>query len=261
MALVTALRTYAIWSPRERSTDGRYGMKSLIIALDLPTAPEALGLVDELGDQADYFKVGAQLFTREGPELVRELKERGKRVFLDLKYHDIPHTVARAVESAAELGIDMLTLHASGGSSMMKAARDAVGLEGPTLVGVTLLTSFSASDVEEVWDKELRSIRDDVARLSGLAADAGLDGVVSSALEVEAVKRRHGPGFLVVTPGIRPAGEKAADQSRIATPGDAVRAGADYLVVGRPILEAQEPRVVFESILAEAAAGMQAEQA
>ena len=236
-------------------------MKSLIVALDLPTAPEALGLVDELGDGADYFKVGAQLFTREGPELVRELKERGKRVFLDLKYHDIPHTVARAVESAAELGIDMLTLHASGGTSMMKAARDAIGLDGPTLVGVTLLTSFSASDVEEVWDKELRSIRDDVARLAALASEAGLDGVVSSALEVEAVKRRHGPGFLVVTPGIRPLGEGAGDQSRIATPADAVRAGADYLVVGRPIHEAREPRVVFDRILAEARAEARAAQA
>lgn len=236
-------------------------MKSLIVALDLPTAEEALGLVDALGEDADYFKVGAQLFTRAGPDLVRELKDRDKRVFLDLKYHDIPHTVARAVESAAELGIDMLTLHASGGTSMMRAARDAVGLDGPSLVGVTLLTSFTASDVEEVWDKELRSIRDDVARLSGLAADAGLDGVVSSALEVEAVKRRHGAGFLVVTPGIRPAGEGAGDQSRVATPGDAVRAGADYLVVGRPIHGAEEPRLMFEGILAEATTAQEAARA
>lgn len=235
-------------------------MKSLIVALDLPTATEALGLVDELGEEADYFKVGSQLFTREGPALVRELKDQGKRVFLDLKYHDIPHTVALAVEAAAELGIDMLTLHASGGTSMMKAARDAVGADGPTLVGVTLLTSFSASDVEEVWNKEIRSIRDDVARLAGLAAEAGLDGVVSSAMEVEAVKRRHGPGFLVVTPGIRSAGERAGDQSRIATPADAVRAGADYLVVGRPIYEAKEPRAVFETILAEAAVELASEQ-
>lgn len=235
-------------------------MKSLIVALDLPTAAEALGLVDELGEEADYFKVGSQLFTREGPALVRELKDRDKRVFLDLKYHDIPHTVALAVEAAAELGIDMLTVHASGGTSMMKAARDAVGPTGPTLVGVTLLTSFSASDVEEVWNKEIRSIRDDVARLAGLAAEGGLDGVVASAMEVEAVKRRHGPGFLVVTPGIRSAGERAGDQSRIATPADAVRAGADYLVVGRPIYEAKEPRAVFETILAEAAAELASEQ-
>ena len=226
-------------------------MDSLIVALDLPTAGEALDLVDVLGGDAEYFKVGAQLFTREGPALVRELKDRDRKVFLDLKYHDIPHTVARAVEAAAELGIDMLTLHASGGTAMMRAARDAVGLDGPALVGVTLLTSFTGSDIEEVWDKELRSIRDDVARLAALAADAGLDGVVSSALEVEAVKRRHGAGFRVVTPGIRPAGERAGDQSRIATPADAISAGADYLVVGRPIHAAENPRAVFDRIVAE----------
>lgn len=236
-------------------------MKSLIVALDLPTAADALELVDELGEAADFFKVGAQLFTREGPDLVRELKDRDKSVFLDLKYHDIPHTVARAVEAAAELGIDMLTVHASGGRTMMAAARDAVGLDGPTLVGVTLLTSFTGSDVEEVWDKELRSIRDDVARLAGLAAEAGLDGVVSSALEVEPVKRRHGSDFLVVTPGIRPAGERAGDQSRIATPADAVRAGADYLVVGRPIHEAEEPRVIFKRIMDEVAGAREPERA
>jgi len=186
-------------------------MKDLIVALDLPTADAALELVDELGEPAGYYKVGAQLFTRAGPDLIAELKDRGKRVFLDLKYHDIPHTVARSVESAAELGVDMLTIHASGGSAMMRAAREAVGLDGPILVGVTLLTSFSGADVEEVWDKELRSLRDDVARLANLAAEAGLDGVVSSALEVEALKRRHGGDFLVVTPGIRPEGDAAGD--------------------------------------------------
>ncbi len=236
-------------------------MNNLIVALDLPSAREALRLVEDLGEAADYFKVGVQLFTREGPSLVRELKDRDKRVFLDLKYHDIPHTVARAVESAAELGIDMLTLHASGGSAMMRAARDAIGLEGPTLVGVTLLTSFSGSDIEEVWDKELRSIRDDVARLAALAAEAGLDGVVSSALEVEAVKRRHGSDFLVVTPAIRPAGAQAGDQARTATPAEAVRVGADYLVIGRPIHAADDPRKAFEQILQEVATAREPERA
>ncbi|MFP4623083.1 MAG: orotidine-5'-phosphate decarboxylase [Gemmatimonadota bacterium] len=235
-------------------------MKSLIVALDLPTTARALELVDTLGADADYFKVGAQLFTREGPTLVRELKDRGKHVFLDLKYHDIPHTVARAVESAVELGVDMLTLHASGGTAMMRAAREAAGSDGPTLVGVTLLTSFTGSDVEEVWGKELRSIRDDVARLAALAADAGLDGVVASALEVEAVKRRHGGDFVVVTPGIRPAGAGANDQARTATPGDAVRAGADFLVVGRPIYEAADPAALVRQVLAEAEAARQPEK-
>jgi orotidine-5'-phosphate decarboxylase len=236
-------------------------MNNLIVALDLRSTAEALRLVDELGEAADYFKVGAQLFTREGPALVRELKDRDKRVFLDLKYHDIPHTVARAVESAAELGIDMLTLHASGGTAMMRAARDAAGLEGPTLVGVTLLTSFSGSDVEEVWGKELRSIRDDVARLAALAAEAGLDGVVSSALEVEAVKRRHGSDFLVVTPAIRPAGAQSGDQARTATPAEAVRAGADYLVIGRPVHAADDPRTAFQQIVQEVAAAREPERA
>jgi orotidine-5'-phosphate decarboxylase len=234
-------------------------MKDLIVALDLPTAEAALELVDRLGEPAGYYKVGAQLFTREGPDLIAELKERGKRVFLDLKYHDIPYTVARSVESAAELGVDMLTLHASGGSAMMATAREAVGLDGPILVGVTLLTSFSGADVEEVWDKELISLRDDVARLARLAAEAGLDGVVSSALEVEALKRRHGSNFLVVTPGIRPEGDAAGDQARVATPAQAVLAGSDYLVVGRPIHAAEDPAAAFRSMMDEVAAATEAE--
>jgi orotidine-5'-phosphate decarboxylase len=226
-------------------------MKSLIVALDLPTADEALALVDELGDSAGWFKVGSQLFTRAGPPLVDELKDRGKRVFLDLKYHDIPNTVARAVEAAAELGADMLTLHASGGSAMLTAARDAMGQDGPALIGVTLLTSFTAADVEEVWDKELRSLRDEVARLTALARAAELDGVVASPLEVEALKRKHGAEFLVVTPGIRPAGDTAGDQARTGTPAAAVRAGADYLVIGRPIYAADDPADAFHRISAE----------
>ncbi|MDX1674224.1 MAG: orotidine-5'-phosphate decarboxylase [Longimicrobiales bacterium] len=234
-------------------------MKDLIIALDLPTAEDALALVDRLGEPAGFYKVGAQLFTRAGPELVRELKDREKRVFLDLKYHDIPHTVAGSVESAAALGVDMLTLHASGGTSMMRAAREAVGLDGPLLVGVTLLTSFSGADVEEVWDKELRSLRDDVARLAGLAADAGLDGVVSSALEVEALKRRHGTEFLVITPGIRSEGDATGDQARVATPADAIAAGSDYLVVGRPIHAAEDPEAAFRAMMDAIDAAMEAD--
>lgn len=234
-------------------------MRDLIIALDLPTAEDALALVDTLGEPAGYYKVGSQLFTRAGPELVRELKDREKRVFLDLKYHDIPYTVTRSVESAAELGVNMLTVHASGGSAMMRAAREAAGVDGPVLVGVTLLTSFSGADVEEVWDKELRSLRDDVARLAALAAEAGLDGVVASTFEVEAVKRRHGSAFVVVTPGIRPEGTAAGDQTRIATPAEAVNAGADYLVVGRPVHAADDPAAAFQALLDEIAAAQETE--
>lgn len=228
-------------------------MSELIVALDLPDAETALGLVDRLGDDVDWYKVGMQLFTCCGPRLVRELADRNKHVFLDLKYHDIPHTVARAAESAAKLGVDMMTLHASGGSTMLTAAREALGTDGPKLVGVTLLTSFTAADVEEVWDKQLRSLREEVARLAAVAAEAGLDGVVASALEVEALKRRHGPEFIVVTPGIRPEGSVTGDQVRTATPTEAVRAGSDFLVVGRPIHAADMPEKVVESLLKEMA--------
>lgn len=226
-------------------------MARLIVALDLPTRQDALSLVDRLGDAVTFYKVGSPLFTRCGPDIVRELRDRGNEVFLDLKYYDIPNTVAQAVEAAAELGVSLLTLHASGGSAMMRAARQAAGPHGPKLLGVTLLTSFSAADVEAVWGKELRSLRDDVDRLATLAADAGLDGVVASALEAEALKRRHGAEFLVVTPGIRPTGHVAGDQARTATPEEAVRAGADFLVVGRPILQADDPLEVVERVEAE----------
>jgi orotidine-5'-phosphate decarboxylase len=227
-------------------------MTEIIVALDLPSSREALTLVDRLGDEIDYYKVGSPLFTRVGPGIIEELTKRGKRVFLDLKFHDIPNTVAQAVAAAAELGVDMLTLHASGGSAMLSAAREAVPPgEGTRLLGVTLLTSFSAADVEEVWDKELRSLREEVARLAAIAADAGLDGVIASAMEAEALKRKHGPEFLVITPGIRPAGHLAGDQARIATPADATIAGSDYLVVGRPVLNAEEPEAVVAAIKAQ----------
>ena len=226
-------------------------MAELIVALDLPSSGAALRLVDELGDAVGFYKVGSPLFTLGGPAIVRELRSRGKRVFLDLKYHDIPNTVANAVESAATLDVGMLTIHASGGTRMMQAARKAVGPDGPRLLGVTILTSFAPTDVEEVWNKEVLSVRDEVVRLAALAADAGLDGVVTSPLEVEAMKRRHGADFLVITPGIRPLGVAATDQARTSTPASAVRAGADFLVVGRPIFEAPDPVAAVEQIIGE----------
>jgi orotidine-5'-phosphate decarboxylase len=229
-------------------------MSEIIVALDLPSSEEALGLVDRLGDAADFYKVGSPLFTRSGPGLVRTLVERGRRVFLDLKYHDIPSTVGSAVAAAAELGVDLLTLHASGGAAMLRTAReacDAAGDRAPRLLGVTILTSFSAVDVEQVWNKEILSVRDEVGRLAGLAAESGLHGVVASPLEAESLKRRHGPDFLVVTPGIRPAGEGPGDQTRTGTPADAVRAGADFLVIGRPVLDAADPVAAVDAIRAE----------
>jgi orotidine-5'-phosphate decarboxylase len=228
-------------------------MSQIIVALDVPSSDEALDLVDRLADAVDFYKVGSPLFTRAGPDLVRALADRGRRVFLDLKYHDIPSTVANAVTAAADLGVELLTLHASGGGAMMAAAREACDRTGTAtrLLGVTILTSFSAVDVERVWNKEILSVRDEVARLAGLAAEAGLHGVVTSPLEAESMKRRHGPEFLVVTPGIRPEGAGLGDQARTAAPADAVRAGADFLVVGRPILVAADPAAVVSAMRAE----------
>ena len=223
----------------------------IIVALDLPMPEEALALVDRLGDAVDYYKVGVPLFTLGGPAVIAGLKARQRRVFLDLKLHDIPSTVARAVRAAASLDVDMLTLHVSGGPAMMAAAREAVAEGGPRLLGVTILTSAHASEVEQVWAKEVHSIRDEVSRLAALAAECGLDGVVASPLEAEAIKRRHGPLFLVATPGVRPGGAEAADQSRIATPLEAMRAGADFLVIGRPIIEAEDPAAAVDHIIDE----------
>jgi orotidine-5'-phosphate decarboxylase len=226
-------------------------MAEIIIALDLPSSSAALSLVDELGDAAGFYKVGSPLFTRAGPSIVRELRARGKRVFLDLKYHDIPNTVAAAVEAAAAMDVQLLTMHACGGTAMMRAARHAAGENGVRLLGVTILTSFTPVDVEEVWNKQVLSVRDEVARLAALAADAGLHGVVTSPLEAEAMKRRHGTDFLIVTPGIRPESSRAGDQARTSTPAMAVRAGADYLVIGRPVLEASDRALVLDQILTE----------
>jgi orotidine-5'-phosphate decarboxylase len=224
-------------------------MASIIIALDLPSAEASLSLVDRLGDSVTWYKVGPPLYTRAGASVVQALKERGKSVFLDLKFHDIPNTVALAVEAATEVGVDMLSVHTLGGATMLRAARQAVVEDGPLIVGITLLTSFTPADVEQVWGKELFSLREEVSRLAALASETALNGVVTSVLEAEALKRRHGADFVVVTPGIRSAGEDTGDQIRTATPAEAVRAGSDFLVVGRPVLEAADPVAAVERIL------------
>lgn len=228
-------------------------MAEIILPLDHASADQALALVDRLGDEATFYKVGLELYTHAGPEVVRELRRRGKRVFLDLKLHDIPNTVAGAVRAAAALDVQLLTLHAAGGVSMMEAARDAAAGR-VKLLGVTILTSLTASEVEGVWGREITSIRDEVGRLAALVHETGLDGVVASALEAGWIRRSLEPPFLIVTPGIRPEGAEVGDQKRVATPADAVAAGADYLVVGRPVTQAEDPAAALRALLAEVSA-------
>jgi orotidine-5'-phosphate decarboxylase len=219
----------------------------VIIALDFASAPEALRLVEALGDAADFYKVGLELYTRAGPQLVRELAGQRKRVFLDLKLHDIPNTVVGAVRAARDLGVQMLTVHASGGRGMMEAAAGAAG-EELTLLGVTLLTSLSPSDIESAWGRSIGSLREEVVRLATLARDSGLRGVVASPQEAQAVRRRLGKEMVLVTPGIRLPGGDTHDQARIATPAQAVRAGADFLVIGRTVTAAADPAAALDKV-------------
>ena len=222
-----------------------------IIALDVPDRAQAESLLDRLGAGADFVKVGLQLFTAEGPALVRALRERGCRVFLDLKLHDIPNTVARAVESTAALEVELLTVHASGGSAMLRAAAEAARGGGTKLLGVTLLTSLSEAEVAEAWGRESVETGREVARLARLSAECGLDGVVAAVHELPLVRSATIPEFLALTPGIRLAGESAGDQSRVATPGDAARGGADFVVLGRTISAAADPAAALARVLEE----------
>ncbi|MDX1646411.1 MAG: orotidine-5'-phosphate decarboxylase [Longimicrobiales bacterium] len=222
----------------------------VIIPLDVASTDDAFALVDQLGEQADFYKVGLELYTRAGPDVVRALVDRGKRVFLDLKLHDIPHTVARATAAASELGVEMLTVHATGGPAMLEAAADA-GRGGLSLLAVTVLTSMSPDDISRVWGRDIRSVREEVEQLTLLAREAGMHGVVASPLEVSRLRRRVEPGFVIVTPGIRPAGSARDDQNRVAAPAEAVRAGSDYLVIGRPITRADDPAAALAAILEE----------
>ena len=226
----------------------------IIVALDHPSAREALALIAQLGD-ADYgVKVGKELFTREGPALVRELVAAGRPVFLDLKFHDIPNTVAAACEAAAELGVWMVNVHASGGRAMLRAARESLTRfeRRPLLVAVTVLTSLDGAALAEVGVTDAPAQQ--VQRLARLAHDCGLDGVVCSPQEIATVKAACGPAFLTVTPGIRPADASLDDQQRVATPASAMRAGGDYLVIGRPITRAADPRQALSAIAREIAA-------
>ena len=215
-------------------------MARVIIPLDVPTLDDAMGLVDSLGEAADFYKVGLELFTAEGSAAVQALRQRNKRVFLDLKLHDIPSTVARAVARARVLEVDLLTLHATGGRPMMEAAAQAAEND-LTLLGVTVLTSMTSSDMGHSWGREVDSIEEEVVRLATLVRDSGVGGVVASVREAAPVKRALGSDLVVVTPGIRFAGGDAHDQARVSTPGAAVAAGADYLVIGRSVTQAPDP--------------------
>jgi orotidine-5'-phosphate decarboxylase len=221
----------------------------LIVAVDVPTADEARALVDRLAGQVGMFKIGSQLFTAAGPDIVREIVGRGEKVFLDLKYHDIPNTVAGAVSSASRLGVSFLTLHGLGGRAMMEAAEGALPAIGMRLLVITILTSHDEAALQEVG--VLLSLTDSVRRLARLAKEAGIDGVVASPHEVGLIREACGKAFLIVTPGIRPAGSQAGDQARLATPATALAAGADYLVVGRPITEARDPAAAAAAIVRE----------
>jgi len=221
-----------------------------IIALDVADAAGAFALLDRLGDEADFVKVGLQLFTAEGPSVVRELRARGKRVFLDLKLHDIPNTVAHAVASAARLDVELLTLHASGGAAMLRAAADAASGASLTLLGVTILTSLDEAGLARAWGREQVTVEDEVRRLAGLAAECGIPGVVASVHEIAAV-RRASDALKVLTPGIRLAGDAAGDQSRVATPADAARLGADYVILGRSVTAAADPAAALRQATGE----------
>ncbi|HUE96638.1 MAG TPA: orotidine-5'-phosphate decarboxylase [Longimicrobiaceae bacterium] len=227
------------------------GAPTPIVALDVSTAAAAMSLVDRL-PQADFFKVGLQLFTAEGPEVVRVLKRRGKRIFLDLKFHDIPNTVAGAVRSAADLEVDLLTIHAAGGPAMLDAAAEAAAAapHRPLLFAVTVLTSLGPADLSTFWARDHVDVATEVTRIAGLAAAHGADGLVASVRELAAI-RTAAPDLLSLTPGIRLTGDAAGDQARVATPADATRAGADFLVLGRTITAAPEPAAAFERAVAE----------
>lgn len=229
----------------------------VIVALDVATFDEARELMDQLSDSAAWFKVGNQLFTSVGPDIIREIKRRGKKLFLDLKFHDIPNTVARASEAATELAVDMFNIHVSGGMDMMRDAAAAtkskafeLGIKKPIVLGVTILTSIDASTLEEVFGS-VKSLQEQIVYMAKLAQSAGLDGVVASPQEIQPIRKACGNDFVIVTPGVRPEWASANDQKRIMTPSEAISAGASYMVIGRPIRQAQRPANALERILKE----------
>ncbi len=230
------------------SPPGASARDRLIVALDVPTQTEALELVRELSPEVGFFKIGLQLYVAGGPEIVRGVLATGAKVFLDLKLHDIPNTVGKAVESAHRLGVQMLTIHLSGGEEMIRAAI-AGRKHNMSILGVTVLTSASEQTLREtgVSDK----IENHVLRLAKLGVEKGIDGIVASPHEITMLRREFGGKIKIVVPGIRPSGSESADQKRVMTPREAIQAGADYLVIGRPIIAHPAPREAVTRILDE----------
>lgn len=223
----------------------------LIVALDVKTLKEAGDIIKKLSPAVRVFKIGIELFTLCGPDSVRMVHDNGAKAFLDLKFHDIPNTVANAVRSAAGLGVFMLNIHTLGGSEMIRQAARAVAESGqkPKLLGVTVLTSMDQASIQEVGIGG--RLEDEVVSLAGMGKNAGLDGVVASPKEAELIRKGLGKDFIIVTPGIRPAWAEIGDQKRTTTPAEAIKAGADYVVVGRPILEARDPAEAAKKIIEE----------
>ncbi len=230
-------------------------MADIIVALDVNTRAEAVAKVKEIGETIDFYKIGLELFTAEGADVVKAVKDLGKKVFLDLKFHDIPRTVERAVLSVGKLGVDLLTIHASGGRAMIRAAADATatfGANAPKVLAVTVLTSLDESDLADIGVAN-RTSAEQVMSLAKLAVENGAAGLVSSPKEVAALSAALPKGTLFVTPGVRPAGAAVGDQKRVATPAQAVRDGATHLVIGRPIVQAANPAEAARAIRAEIA--------
>jgi orotidine-5'-phosphate decarboxylase len=231
-------------------------MAELIVALDVQSRAEAVERISAIGDSVGFYKIGLELFTAEGPDVVKAVRDMGKKVFLDLKFHDIPRTVERAVRSGAKLGADLMTIHACGGNAMVRAAADAAaefGAAAPKILAVTVLTSLDERDLRDIGVAG-RTPADQVRAAAFLAVASGADGLVCSPKEVGALSAALRPGTVFVTPGVRPAGAAVGDQKRVATPADAVRDGATHLVVGRPILAASDPAAAAKAILAEMSA-------
>jgi orotidine-5'-phosphate decarboxylase len=225
-----------------------------IVPLDVPTAARALELVDQLGDRCRFYKVGNELFTAAGPSIVRELIDRGVDVFLDLKFHDIPNTVAGGVRNAAAMGSRLVTVHAAGGVAMLDAAVAATAGTRCGVLAVTVLTSMTPAEVAGAWGRtDTLDLSAEVARLASLAAAAGAHGVVCSGREAGRVKAEHGSGLAVLVPGVRAAGGAAQDQARVVTPREAADAGATYIIVGRMVTAAPDRRVAMDRVLAEIA--------